>query len=109
MTQSSLTEAILKLKAEKRAIILSHYYTRGEVQAVADFVGDSLALAVQAEKADADIILFFSFNMGTDGGIRHVSSYCLVYHFALRNRSKKFHTLLFYHKLTSFSRLYLYI
>ena len=58
MTNRELTEAILKLKAEKRAVILSHYYTRGEVQAVADFVGDSLALAIQAEKADADIILF---------------------------------------------------
>ena len=58
MTTHELTEAILRLKAEKRAVILAHYYTPGEVQAVADFVGDSLALAVQAQKADADIILF---------------------------------------------------
>ena len=53
-----LGEKIAALKAEKRAIILAHYYTRGEVQAVADFVGDSLALSQKAAEADADIILF---------------------------------------------------
>ena len=53
-----LGEKIAALKSQKRAIILAHYYTRGEVQAVADFVGDSLALSQKAAEAEADIILF---------------------------------------------------
>ena len=56
--QKILGEKIAALKSQKRAIILAHYYTRGEVQAVADFVGDSLALSQKAAEAEADIILF---------------------------------------------------
>lgn len=55
---SILAEKIAELKQSKRAIILAHYYTAGEVQAVADFVGDSLALSQKAAGVDADIILF---------------------------------------------------
>ena len=53
-----LVERIAALKRQKRAVILAHYYTRPEVQEVADFLGDSLALAVRAQSVDADILLF---------------------------------------------------
>lgn len=48
---------IEKLKKEKNAIILAHYYQVAEIQDIADFVGDSLALAQWAEKTDADVIV----------------------------------------------------
>ena len=51
-------EKIAALKEQKRAVILAHYYTSAEVQQVADFVGDSLALSQKAAGVDADIILF---------------------------------------------------
>lgn len=49
---------IKKLKQDKNAVILAHYYMVPEVQEIADFVGDSLALAQKAAETDADIILF---------------------------------------------------
>lgn len=55
---SELSRRIGDLKREKNAVILAHYYTTPEVQAVADFLGDSLALSVRAQSVDADIILF---------------------------------------------------
>mgnify|MGYP002623831606 CR=1 FL=1 len=48
---------INRLRREKNAIIMAHYYTIPEIQEIADFVGDSLALAQQAAKTDADIIV----------------------------------------------------
>lgn len=53
----NLKSGIEKLRKEKNAVILAHYYQRSELQDVADFVGDSLALAQWAQKTDADIIV----------------------------------------------------
>ena len=53
-----LEAEIQKLKKDLNAVILAHYYQESEIQDVADFVGDSLALAQQAEKTKADVIVF---------------------------------------------------
>lgn len=58
MDKETLKQQINQLRTEKKAIILAHYYTLPEVQEIADFVGDSLALARKAAETDADIILF---------------------------------------------------
>ncbi len=52
-----LKESIRRMCGEKNAVVMAHYYTNGEIQEVADFVGDSLALAQQAAKCQADIIV----------------------------------------------------
>jgi quinolinate synthase len=53
-----LVEEILRLKKEKNAVILSHFYVDGELQDIADFVGDSLGLAQAAATTDAELIVF---------------------------------------------------
>ena len=53
-----LFKEISHLKKEKNAIILAHYYQDADIQDIADYIGDSLGLAQQAEKSTADIILF---------------------------------------------------
>ncbi|MFH1370068.1 MAG: quinolinate synthase NadA [Planctomycetota bacterium] len=55
---NQLAEKIRELKAERNAVILAHNYQPGEVQDIADFTGDSLALSVKAAQTDADVIVF---------------------------------------------------
>lgn len=55
---TDLREAIIQLKKEKNAVILGHYYQEADIQDVSDFVGDSLGLAQEAAKTNADIIVF---------------------------------------------------
>jgi len=54
----NLVEEINRLKKEKNAVILSHFYVEGELQDIADYVGDSLGLAQAAANVDAEIIVF---------------------------------------------------
>ncbi len=60
--KDSLREEILKLKDERRAVILAHNYQRDEVQDIADFTGDSLELSRRAATADCEVIVFCGVN-----------------------------------------------
>lgn len=58
MKQDDIVEEINRLRKARNAIILAHYYVDGEVQDIADHVGDSLQLAQAAQKSNADVIIF---------------------------------------------------
>lgn len=58
MTNEELKKEIIRLKKEKNAVILGHYYQIPEIQSISDYVGDSLALAQEAQRTDASIIVF---------------------------------------------------
>ncbi|HTO14219.1 MAG TPA: quinolinate synthase NadA [Edaphocola sp.] len=53
-----LFEEIKRLKQERNAVLLAHYYQESEIQDIADYIGDSLGLAEQAAKTEADVIVF---------------------------------------------------
>lgn len=57
-----LKEEILRLKKEKNAVILAHYYVRGEIQDIADYIGDSLALAQIASRLEEPVIVLCGVN-----------------------------------------------
>src|SRR5713226_8585885 len=58
IVQASITEEILDLKRERRAVILAHHYQDAEIQDLADAVGDSLELARKAQEFSGDVIAF---------------------------------------------------
>jgi len=58
MNQSDLQSEIRMLLRERHAILLAHYYQREEVQDIADFLGDSLALSIEAARTEAEVIVF---------------------------------------------------
>ena len=58
MDTETLKREIVRLKKEKNAVILGHYYQREEIQDLSDYIGDSLALAQEAQRCNQDIIVF---------------------------------------------------
>ena len=57
--RKEIIDEIKKLCREKQALIMAHYYTRPEIQEIADFIGDSLALARKAAETDARVIVMW--------------------------------------------------
>ena len=66
---TDLVAEIARLKKEKNAVIMAHYYQTGDIQDIADVIGDSLALAQWATKVEADIIVIVT---GKQIGRAHV-------------------------------------
>ena len=62
MEKIALISEINRLKKEKNAVIMAHYYQNDDIQDIADFIGDSLALAQQAAKTDAEILVICGVN-----------------------------------------------
>ena len=74
-------EEIARLKKEKNAVILAHYYVDGEVQEIADYVGDSYYLAKVAQKTEADLIVFCGVSfMGESAAILNPEKKVVIFH-----------------------------
>lgn len=58
LNKEDLKKTLISLKKKKNAVILAHYYQEKDIQDVADYIGDSLGLAIEASKTDAEIIVF---------------------------------------------------
>ena len=58
---TALVAAINRLRQDRNAVILAHYYQEPEIQDIADFVGDSLELSRKAASTDADVIVSVSY------------------------------------------------
>jgi quinolinate synthase len=65
--QDTLVQDIQRLKREKNAVILAHYYQEEDIQEVADFIGDSLELARAAQRSEADLIVFAGVHFMAEG------------------------------------------
>ena len=95
----SVAEEIFKLKKEKNAVILAHYYVSDEVQEIADYIGDSFYLSKVAKNTDADIIVFCGVSfMGESAAILNpdkkvlmpdMTADCAMAHMADINNIKK--------------------
>ena len=67
MLSEDLFQKIARLKKEKNAVILAHYYQDADIQDVADFIGDSLELARAAQRSNADLIVFAGVHFMAEG------------------------------------------
>ena len=71
-----LREEILRLKKERNAVIMAHYYQREEIQQLADYIGDSLALAQLAAKTDAPVIILCGVHFMGETAVPDLSAGC---------------------------------